>query len=152
MLLVCYNLLNSQNIARYLSINKQWKMVGYRDTSDVAENLLKLHRKKSNNWPMVSFIHNGSEITIWVGHSFKTKSTKSRATFLKITTSFFNFKLQIIRLAQRHWKKHLWKNIFSGSFCQRVFFCHFVDRKVLWFYCQSIIYLLDMQACFFFPY
>ena len=25
---------------------------------------------------MVSFIHNGSEITTWMGYSFKTKSTK----------------------------------------------------------------------------
>ena len=25
--------------------------------------LLKFHRKKSNNWPMVSFIHSESEIT-----------------------------------------------------------------------------------------
>ena len=35
---------------------------------------------------MMSFIHNGSEITSWIGHSFKTitKSTTStsRATFL----------------------------------------------------------------------
>ena len=45
--------------------------------------LEKLHRKKSNNWPMVSFIHNGSEITTWMGHSFKTKSTKSKVTFLR---------------------------------------------------------------------
>ena len=28
---------------------------------------------------MVSFIHNGSEITTWVGYSFKTKSITSRA-------------------------------------------------------------------------
>ena len=38
-------------------------MVGYKDTSGVAKKLLKLHRKKSNNKPMVSFIHNGSNIT-----------------------------------------------------------------------------------------
>ena len=76
-------------------------MVGYGDTSDVAKKLLKLNEKKSNNWPMVSFIHNGSDITSWMGHSFKTKSTKSRAAY-KITTSFLNFRLQIIRLAQEH--------------------------------------------------
>ena len=59
-------------------------MVGYRDTSDVAKKLLKLRRKKSNNTHMVSFIHNGSEITTWMGHSFKTKNATSRvrATFL----------------------------------------------------------------------
>ena len=28
---------------------------------------------------MVSFIHNGSEITTWMGYSFKIKSTKSKA-------------------------------------------------------------------------
>ena len=28
---------------------------------------------------MVSFIHNGSKITTWMGYSFKTKSTKSKA-------------------------------------------------------------------------
>ena len=28
---------------------------------------------------MVNFIHNGSEITTWMGYSFKTKSTKFKA-------------------------------------------------------------------------
>ena len=59
-------------------------MVGYKDTSDVAKKAAEVaQKKKSNNWPMVSFIHNGSEITTWMGHSFKTKSTKSKATFLR---------------------------------------------------------------------
>ena len=58
-------------------------MVGYKDTSDVAKKSTKVAQKKGNNWPMVIFIHNGSEITTWMGHSFKTKSTKSRATFLR---------------------------------------------------------------------
>ena len=58
-------------------------MFGYKDTSDVAKKLLKLHRKKSNKRPMVSFIHNGSKITTWMGHSFKIKSTKSTAAFLR---------------------------------------------------------------------
>ena len=50
---------------------------------------------------MVSFIHDGSEITTWMGHSFKTKSTKSKAKFLSvIATSFLNFKLQIIKLEE----------------------------------------------------
>ena len=81
MLLVCYNFLNSQN----MPISQQlWKMVGYKDTSNVARKTRKLHRKKSNNQPMVSFIHYGSEIiTAMMGHSFKTKSTKSRVTFLR---------------------------------------------------------------------
>ena len=38
MLLVCYNLLNSQNIPTYIPINQQqWKMVGNKDTSDLAK-------------------------------------------------------------------------------------------------------------------
>ena len=39
---------------------------------------------------MVGFIHNGSEITTWLGHSFKTKHTKSRPTFLRYNV-FFKF-------------------------------------------------------------
>ena len=52
--------------------------------------LLKFNRKKSNNQPLVSFIHNKSEITTWTGYNFKTKSTKSQATFLR-KTYFFEF-------------------------------------------------------------
>ena len=86
MLLVCYNLLNSQNIAAYQSINNEkWLVTGIPPAW--LKKLLNLHRKKSNNWPMVSFIHNGSEITTWIGYmqlaNFKTKSTKSQATFLR---------------------------------------------------------------------
>ena len=44
---------------------------------------LKLHRKKMNNWSMVSFINNGSEIITWIEYSFKTKSTKFKARFLR---------------------------------------------------------------------
>ena len=58
-------------------------MFDYKDTSDVAKKAAEAAQKKSNNWPMVSFIHNGSEITTWMGQSIKTKSTKSRATFLR---------------------------------------------------------------------
>ena len=41
---------------------------------------------------MVSFIHNVSEITTWIGYNFKSKSksTKSQATFLR-KASFFEF-------------------------------------------------------------
>ena len=62
-------------------------MVGYKDTSDVAKKAAEVAQKKSNNWLMVIFIYNGNDI-IMMGHSFKTKSTKSRATFFKITTPF----------------------------------------------------------------
>ena len=56
---MCYNLLNSQN----KSINQQqWKMVGYKGTSDVAKKAAEVAQKKSNNWSMVSFIHNGNDI------------------------------------------------------------------------------------------
>ena len=86
----------------YLSINnsEKWLVTGIPPTQ--PKKLLKLHRKKGNNWPMVSFIHNGSEITTWMGHSFKTKS-KIQSNIFKITMSFLNFILQIIRRAQRHW-------------------------------------------------
>ena len=46
-------------------------MVGYKDTLNVAKKAAEVGQKKSNNWPMVSFIHNESEITTWMGHSFK---------------------------------------------------------------------------------
>ena len=39
---------------------------------------------------MVSLIHNGSEITTWTGHSFKTRSAKSTETFLD-NNIFFEF-------------------------------------------------------------
>ena len=43
MLLVCYNLLNSQNIP----INQsQWKNVGHKDTSNVAEKAAEVLQKK----------------------------------------------------------------------------------------------------------
>ena len=43
MLLVCYNLLNSQNIP----INQQqWKMVVYKDISDVAKKAAEVAQKK----------------------------------------------------------------------------------------------------------
>ena len=58
-------------------------MVLYKDTSDVAKMLLKLHRKKSSNRFMVSFIHNINKITTWMGYSFKNKSTKPTAAFLR---------------------------------------------------------------------
>ena len=58
-------------------------MVGYKDTFDVAKKAAEAAQKKNNNWPMVNFIHNGSEIITWMGYSFKIKNTKSKATFLR---------------------------------------------------------------------
>ena len=43
MLLVCYNLLNSQNKS---TSQQQWKMVGYKDTSDVAKKAAEVAQKK----------------------------------------------------------------------------------------------------------
>ena len=42
----------------YLSVNKSEKWLVTRIPSTQLKKLLKLHRKKSNNWRMVSFIHN----------------------------------------------------------------------------------------------
>ena len=53
---------------------------------------------------MVSFIHTGSEIINWLGYSFKTKSTNSKAKqHLYNKNILFESQLQIIRLAQGHW-------------------------------------------------
>ena len=84
----------------YQSNSEKWLVRGIPPMQ--LKKLLKSHRKKINNWFMVSFIHNGSEITIWMGNSFKIKN-KIQSNIFKITTPFLNFKLQIIRLAQRHW-------------------------------------------------
>ena len=81
MLLVRYNLLNSQNTP--INQNNSEKWLATRISPTELKKLLKLHRKKSNNLAMVSFIYNGSKIITWMGHTFKTKSTKSKATFLR---------------------------------------------------------------------
>ena len=69
MLLVCYSLLNSQNI----SINNSEKRLV------LLKKQQQLHRKRSYEWPMVSFINNGSKI----GYSFKPKIAKFKVTFLR---------------------------------------------------------------------
>ena len=61
-------------------------MVGYKDTLDVAKKLLKLYRKESNDWLIVSFIHNGSELTTPMRHSFKIEKHKIQSNIFKITT------------------------------------------------------------------
>ena len=82
MLLVCYNLLNlnSQNIP---TINNSEKRLVTRTPPTQLKMLQELHRKRTDNWPMTSFIHNGSEITTWIGYSFETKNTKSEVTCLR---------------------------------------------------------------------
>ena len=74
MLLVCYSLLTIQN----MSINNSKKRVGYLLTRTLPAQLKKAAEIAQNNRPMVSFIHNGSEITTWMGYSFKTKNIKSK--------------------------------------------------------------------------
>ena len=56
-------------------------MVGYRNTSDIAKKAAEVSQKKRNNWPMVSFIHNGSEMTTWMEHSFQTKTQNPEEHF-----------------------------------------------------------------------
>ena len=63
---------------------------------------------------MVSFIYNGSEKTTWMGVQLENQKRKFQSNILKTRTSFLNFKLQIIKLAQGHWcwmptlgKKHI---------------------------------------------
>ena len=57
-------------------------MVGYKDTSDVAKKAAELaHTKKSNNLPIVSCIHNGSEITTWMGIASKPKAQNPKQHF-----------------------------------------------------------------------
>ena len=78
MFFIFYSILNNQNI----SINNSEKKVSYLLTGTSPaqlKKLQKLHIKTSNDWPMVSFIHNGSELATWIGYSFKIKSTKSKA-------------------------------------------------------------------------
>ena len=92
---------------------------------------------------MVSFIHNGIEIPPWMGYNFKTKSTKPKATFLKIRTSFLNFTLHIIRLAQghlnctpTHWNSYFYsytyeKTFVAVHFTKRYFLSELTNRKVM---------------------
>ena len=58
-------------------------MVGYGNTSDVAKKTAEVEQKIISRAYGEFYIHNGSEITTWMGHSFNTKNTKSRATFLR---------------------------------------------------------------------
>ena len=78
---------------------------------------------------MVSFSHNGSERTTWMGYSFKAKSTKPKAT--EIRTSFLNFKLQIIRVAQGHHIATLLKKHLAVHFTKGSFLSEFFGRKVV---------------------
>ena len=78
-------------------------MVGYRNTSVLAKKAAEVEQKMNSRAHGEFYIHNGSDITTWMWHSFNIKNTNPRATFFKITRSLLNLKLHIIRLAQRHW-------------------------------------------------
>ena len=81
------------------NIKKGWLLRHLRRTN--KKKLQNLHRKRSNDWPMMSFIHSGNKIIIYrdsrgnkldgvelaTSLHFKTKTIKSKATFLR--TSFF---------------------------------------------------------------
>ena len=142
MLLMCYSFLNSQNG----STNNSEKRLVTRAPPTYLKQLQKLHIKQRNNWPMLSFNHIWSDITTWMGYSFKTKIQKHKikSNILKIRTSFFESQLADSWISSRTLEScanspkqlflylHLWKNIFSSSFSQSVFFfCKFVDRKVV---------------------
>ena len=58
-------------------------MVGYRNTSDIAKKATEVAKKMSSRVHGEFYIHNASEITTSMGHSFYTKNTKPRATFLR---------------------------------------------------------------------
>ena len=73
-------------------------MVDHKDTYDVAKKLLKLNRNTNNDWSMVSFIHNGSEIT-----TSENQKHKIQSNIFKVTASFLTFNQHTIRLTQGHW-------------------------------------------------
>ena len=52
--------MNNKNI----SINNSEKKLVTRTTPAWLKKLQKFHRKKNNNWSMVSFIHDKSKVTI----------------------------------------------------------------------------------------
>ena len=118
-----------------------------------------LHRKKSNKWPIVSFIHNGSEITKDGGIASKPKAKNPKQHFQDKKLLFW---ISSCRSLDYHKDTggvcHLFKTAifivtsmkktFSSLFYQRVFY-QFVDRKVMG-WCQSIDCLLNMPARFLF--
>ena len=66
---------------------KEGQFLGYLQCK--LKKLLTFHRKKSNSWPMMSFIHNRSEITTWMGYNVKTKQKhKFPSNMFKINIFF----------------------------------------------------------------
>ena len=89
---------------------------------------------------MVSFTHNGSEITTWIPSKSKAQNLKQSNIF-KIRTSFLNLELQINRLAQGHWSctpSHYSSYFYCCTYEKTYLAVHFikgcfqfVDRKVV---------------------
>ena len=107
MLLVCYSLLNSQNIS---ISNGEKRLVTYflghlrRQKVALGGAITgALTGKRSNNWLMVSFIHNRNEITWGIASKPYAQNPKQISNTFKIRTSLLNLKLQINRLAQGRW-------------------------------------------------
>ena len=137
-------------------------MAGYKDTSGEAKKLLKLHRKKSNHRPMVSFIHNGSNITTWMGISLKPQSRKSTAPFLRQQKLF---RISSCRSLDQHKETGVVRQLpktaifIATPMEKRYLAIHFTKvcfsvkllTEKLWIYCQSTITcLLEIQARFLF--
>ena len=107
--------------------------------------LPKLHRRRSNNWTMVSFIHNGSEITTQLGWGIPSKpkpQNPKQSNIFKKRTSFLNFKAQILRLARKHWSctsshqdsyfySYTYEKTYLAVHFIKECFCQFVDRKIV---------------------
>ena len=136
MLFVCYNI-------PYLSINNSEKWLVTRILPTQLKKLLKLHRKKSNNQPMVRFSHNGSEIITWMGHSqLQNQKHKIQSNIFKTTTPYLNFKLQIIRLAQGRWcciPTHQNSYFYSCTYEKTYLAVHIIIYQKRMFFCQFVL-------------
>ena len=90
---------------------QQRKRVGYQDTSDVAKKLQKLHSKKAHGrfYPQWKRDSNLDRV------SYKTKSTKSKATFLR-QNIFFEFQVADHQMSTR--TQELYANLLKQLFVQ----------------------------------
>ena len=80
MLLVCYGLLNSQNI----SINKTEKRLVTRTPPAYVKKTAGVAQKKEQQLAHGELYHKTTGktmVTTWMGYSFKTRSTTTKVTF-----------------------------------------------------------------------
>ena len=128
MLLVCYTLLNSQNIS--MKNSEKRLVTAYQDTSGVAIKAAELAQKKQQQ------LDHGEFCPQWKRDNLK------QSNIFKIRTFFLNLKLQIIRLAQNtlELRANSLKQLFYICICEKQIyqfilpkgsFCQFVDRKVV---------------------